>query len=502
MKRILICWLGMTDIRAATEPEEVGRGPIGQAVDHEEFSQVYMLVNYPEELAAPYVEWLRPQTKAKIKLYPITLTTPTNFGEIYQAARNLILEVKKANPKTELVFHLSPGTPAMAAVWVILAKTRFPAELIESAKDRGVRTASVPFDISAEFIPDLLDRPDREIERLAAAPPPESPEFSNIIHRSTIMKRMVARAQKVAPRSISVLIEGESGTGKELLARAIHRASPRKDKPFITVNCGAIPPELVESELFGHEKGAFSGAISQRKGYFEAGDEGTVFLDEIGELPLKAQVKLLRAIQEGEIVRVGSTSPIKIDIRIISATNRTLTDEIAQGDFREDLFYRLAVAVIQIPPLRERHGDLSLLIEKLLDQVNHESAQEPGYEHKKISTGAKNLLLQHVWPGNVRELLNTLRRLAVWSSGDSIRVEDVRDSLFPVAKAHGNSDAVLNRDLSDGIDLQALIDEVAQHYLERALDRTHGNKTKAAQLLGIANYQTLTNWMKKHGVKT
>jgi transcriptional regulator with PAS, ATPase and Fis domain len=186
------------------------------------------------------------------------------------------------------------------------------------------------------------------------------------------MDRLIQRARRVAIRNVSVLIEGESGTGKELLARAIHRASPRKDRPFIAVNCGAIPAELVESELFGHEKGAFTGATQQRTGHFEAADGGTLFLDELGELPGPAQVKLLRTLQEGEVVRLGSSKPTKVDVRIIAATNRTLTEEIASGRFREDLFYRLAVAVLKLPPLRERSGDLGVLIDHLLAQVNRE----------------------------------------------------------------------------------------------------------------------------------
>ena len=272
----------------------------------------------------------------------------------------------------------------MAAVWIILAKTRFPAELIESSKEHGVRTASVPFDIAADFLPDLLARPDRELERLAAGLPPEAPEFSAIVHRSPVMQRVIARARRVAPRSIPVLIEGESGTGKELLARAIHQASPRRDRPFVTVNCGAIAPDLVESELFGHEKGAFTGAGAQRRGYFEAAHTGTLFLDEIGELPKPAQVKLLRALQEGEVTRVGATAPTRVDVRILAATNRTLAAEVAAGRFREDLFYRLAVAVIDLPPLREREGDAGLLLDRLLDQVNRESGTEPGYSQRNF----------------------------------------------------------------------------------------------------------------------
>jgi transcriptional regulator with GAF, ATPase, and Fis domain len=229
----------------------------------------------------------------------------------------------------------------MAAVWIILAKTRFPAELIQSSAKYGVQTASVPFDIAADFIPDLLRNSDAKLKQLSAAEPPETPEFADIIHRSQAMRRIIARARYVASRSVPVLLEGASGTGKELFARAIHKASVRREKAFVPVNCGAIPPDLVESELFGHEKGAFTGATDARPGYFENADNGTLFLDEIGELPLAAQVKLLRALQEGEVRRLGGKHAKKVDVRIIAATNRDLLEEISSGRFRADLFYRL-----------------------------------------------------------------------------------------------------------------------------------------------------------------
>jgi len=213
---------------------------------------------------------------------------------------------------------------------------------------------------------------------------------------------------------------GQSGTGKELLARAIHQASPRRARPFVTVNCGAIAPDLIESELFGHEKGAFTGAVGQRVGYFESAHSGTLFLDELGELPKPAQVKRLRALQEGEVTRVGATAPTPVDVRILAATNRTLVEDVAAGRFREDLFYRLAVAVIHLPPLREREGDAGLLLDRLLDQVNRESETEPGYSPKILSVNARKLLLEHPWPGNVREMQNTLRRAAVWTPGPII----------------------------------------------------------------------------------
>ena len=501
MGTTLVSWLGRTDLRAVSEREEVGVGPVAQALQTGRFARLELLCDYSPDKSAPYLAWL--ETVAPIPVTPrfVTLDNPTDFGAIYRHAREIVAQTLGADPKPDaLAFHLSPGTPAMASVWIILAKTRFPAELIESSIRHGVRTASVPFDISADFLPDLLERPDRTLERLTLGLPPAAPEFDAICHRSPAMQRAIARARRAAPRSIPILIEGESGTGKELLARAIHQASPRRGRPFVTVNCGAIAPDLIESELFGHEKGAFTGAVAQRQGYFESAHLGTLFLDEIGELPKPAQVKLLRALQEGEVTRVGATAPTPVDVRILAATNRTLVDEVATGRFREDLFYRLAVAVIQLPRLREREGDAGLLLDRLLEQVNRESETEPGYSPKKLSVNARKLLLEHPWPGNVREMLNTLRRAAVWTPGPTIDLEDARDALLPSPTRDLASDPALAQDIAQGIDLNATIDRIARHYLEQAMRLTGGNKTRAARLLGFGNPTTLTNWLKKHGV--
>ena len=500
--KILLCWLGTTDLKAASGVEEVGLGPVAQAVAATPYKEVVLLNNWEKAAAENYITWLHKQTTSVLIIKHVKLSSPTNFGEIYQAASAIISKkIKEHGPNADLVFHLSPGTPAMAAVWILLAKTRFPAELIESSREHGVRLASVPFDISAEFLPDLLNKPDKAIERLAAGIPTEAPEFDDIIHRSEVMQRIILKARKVAPRSIPVLIEGESGTGKELLARAIHDSSLRKNKPFVAINCGAIPSELVESEFFGHEKGAFTGANAVRAGHFEAADGGTIFLDEIGELPREMQVKLLRTLQEGEVRRIGAASTRKIDVRIIAATNRNLIEEVAIGNFREDLFYRLAVAVIKLPPLRDRAGDIGLLIDSLLCWINEQSKNEPGYKHKKISANAKNILIQHAWPGNVRELQNTLTRAVVWSAGAVIDDKDIQEALLPIPAACRGMETVLNQPVSEGINLPEIMKTVAVHYLEKGLSVTHGNKTKTSEILGLPSYQTLTNWLKKYGLE-
>jgi len=498
MPRILLSWIGNTDLRAPQAETEIGLGPIAQACASLTFERVVLLTDYPETKVAEFRKWLRERIGCPLDVQCRHLSSPTNFGEIYEAARDVVVAVVSEISSAELVFHLSPGTPAMAAVWIILAKTRFPAELIESSQKFGVRTASVPFDLAADFIPDLLRESDRRLEATNASPVPEAPEFADIIHRSRQMKRTIERASYVAPRSVPVLLEGESGTGKELFARAIHNASPRRQKAFVAVNCGAIPAELVESELFGHEKGAFTGATESRAGYFENADGGTLFLDEIGELPVTAQVKLLRALQEGEVRRLGGKNAKKVDVRIIAATNRDMLSFMSSGRFRADLFYRLAVAVIKLPPLREREGDVSLLIERLLDEINKQSESEPGFKHKKLSSGAKKLLLRHTWPGNVRELLNTLRRAAIWSQQPEIQADDIKDALFPEGTMQDQ--AVLDRPLGHGFSLPDVLQEVVQHYLKRALIESAGNKTTAAELVGLPSYQTLSNWLAKYKV--
>jgi DNA-binding NtrC family response regulator len=500
--RILSCWLGATDIKAASGQEDVGLGPVAQAVEARAYTEVVLLNNWGKEASDKYVDWLQEKTPSQITLKHIQLSGPTDFGEIYQAATAVISEkIQEHGSDTGLVFHLSPGTPAMAAVWILLAKTRFPAELIESSREHGVRTASVPFDISADFIPNLLRKPDQTLERLAAGLSSDAPEFDDIIHRSEVMQRAVLKARRIAPRSIPVLIEGASGTGKELFARAIHDASPRKDNPFVPINCGAIPKELVEAELFGHEKGAFTGANTTRAGHFEAAHTGTIFLDEIGELPKEMQVKLLRTLQEGEVKRIGATQPKKIDVRIIAATNRNLIDEVATGSFRDDLFYRLAVAVIKLPPLREREGDISLLLDHFLKRINLQSSNEPGYKQKKIYSSARNLLLAHPWPGNVRELQNTLTRAAVWSLDEELGEEDIQEALLPVPGFSKGGETILNQPLGHGLNLPDIMKRVAVHYLERGMSESHQNKTKAAKILGLPSYQTLTNWLKKYGLE-
>jgi DNA-binding NtrC family response regulator len=296
--------------------------------------------------------------------------------------------------------------------------------------------------------------------------------FENIVAASEAMKQVIERAAKVAPTNSSVLLRGESGTGKEILAKAIHNASQRREKPLIIVNCSAIPETLLESELFGHTKGAFTGAIETRKGLFEAGDKGTIFLDEIGDISPALQVKLLRVLQEGEYQRVGDPSPRRVDVRIVSATNQDLERAVAKGTFRQDLYYRLNVVPIYIPPLRERREDIPPLIEYFVKRY----ADAPGAV--EFDREALDVLLAYDWPGNIRELENAVEHAVVMCDGRTIRLNDLPLALQNFhARQHFPESLVAFDHLT--------LEEMEKRSILNALKKTGVNYTRAARLLGI-----------------
>ena len=498
MPHVLLAWIGHADVKGA---ESDGTGPIAQALVARAFDHVVLLHNFAAERVTPFERWLRKQTKATVALRSFTLSSPTHYGDIYNAVVVAVpWALEEYGSKAKLTFHVSPGTPAMAAIWIIAAKTRFEAELIESSKEKGVATVDVPFELAAEFIPAAVRQANEDLSRIAEGQRPEEPKFGDILHRSEVMKHLVRRARQAAPFSEAVFIQGESGTGKQLLAEAIHQESPRRGKRFVEVNCGAIPKELFESSFFGHTKGAFTGADREQKGFFEQAQGGTLFLDEVGELPPEQQVKLLRVLQQKKVRPIGGKVDVPVDVRVIAATNRDLLEEVRVGRFREDLYYRLAILVLKVPSLREREGDLGFLVDRLLDRINAELGARPGGVHKKLSVGAKNLLLRHGWPGNVRELEATLRRAFVWSKGATLDEGELRDALLAAPRA-AHAD-LLGRPLGDGFKLADVMKEVARHYLLRAVKEADGNLTLTASLVGLASYQTLKGWLEKYEVET
>ena len=317
--------------------------------------------------------------------------------------------------------------------------------------------------------------------------------FGNIIGQSSKMVSLYDLLEKVSPTKTNILITGESGTGKELVAKAIHYNSPRKEKPFVTLNCGAIPETLIESELFGHMKGAFTDAIATKKGLFEVADEGTLFLDEISELPLLMQVKLLRVLQDREFKRVGGTEDIRVDVRIISATNKDLEEGVKEKRFREDLFYRLNVIQIRLPSLRERKEDIPLLASHFLKKYS----EELNKNISKISSEALQMLLNYEYPGNVRELQNIIERAVALESSQELTPNNLNSYLSesPLLKKGAVDIEIPN----EGIDMEKMVEDLERALLLKALDKTKGIKKKAAELLHI-NFRSMRYRLEKYGL--
>ncbi len=309
--------------------------------------------------------------------------------------------------------------------------------------------------------------------------------FSEIIGTSERLQRVFRLVEKVATTNTNVLIYGESGTGKELVARAVHHNSPRSLRPFVAINCGALPETLLESELFGHTKGAFTGAVNARPGLFRSAEGGTIFLDEIGEISPTLQVRLLRAVQEHEVTPVGSSAPIRFDARIICATNRDLEKEVSEGRFREDLFYRLNVIEIHLPPLRERREDIPLLVRHFIKRT----AREQGQNEKAVDANVMTALINHAWPGNVRELQNAIER-AFTLSGEQIDLESLPPRIAESAQGQ--------QPLRDPDGLRPTLDEIERRYMFETLAAVNQDKARAANILGI-DLSTLYRKLKRYG---
>ncbi len=313
--------------------------------------------------------------------------------------------------------------------------------------------------------------------------------LAGIVGGGPAMQRVFETLRKVAPTDLTALVRGESGTGKELVAQALHELSPRRERPFVAVNCAAIARELVESELFGHERGAFTGADARRVGRFEAANGGTLFLDEIGDMAPATQAKVLRVLQERRFERLGGTTPIEVDVRIVAATHRNLEAEVAAGRFREDLYYRLRVVEIALPPLRERREDVPALAQRILAQL----AERHGRAPKSLTPGALAALARHAWPGNVRELRNALERAAVMSEGDSI---DACDLQLDVAAAAPPDDPSLPFSEAK----RRATEEFERAYLLRALRAHGGNVSRTADAIGMVR-QSLQQKMRERGLR-
>jgi two-component system response regulator AtoC len=335
-----------------------------------------------------------------------------------------------------------------------------------------------------------LLRENKRLKTSGAAP------LERILGESEGLRAVLRQVDRLAPVHTTVLITGESGTGKELIARALHERSPRAALPFVAVNCGAIPAGLIESELFGHAKGAFTDARTAKRGLFSEADGGTLFLDEVGELPLPAQVKLLRVLQEGEVRPVGESRAEKVDVRVIAATLRDLNKLVEKGEFREDLFYRLNVVNLRMPPLRERREDVALLARSFIARFNRQLNREPPVEG--LSPEAEALMIAYAWPGNVRELENAMERAVLLADGPLLLPTNLPERLWEAPAAPASSPASAQQAGSD-LSLKRAIREMEETYIRAALRRTRGNRTRAAEVLDIS-HRALLYKIKEYGI--
>jgi len=389
----------------------------------------------------------------------------------------LLREVRRLQPEAVVVIMTAYGTVGTAV-----------AAMKEGAYDYLTK----PIDLDELLL--LIQRVEREVgldqeNRELKEQLREKFKVDFIVSASRQMEEALNLVGRVSRSSATILILGESGTGKELIARAIHYSSPRADKPFVKVNCAALPENLLESELFGHEKGAFTGAVARRIGRFELADQGSIFLDEIGDLSPSLQMKLLRVLQEKEFERVGSNQTIRSDVRVIAATNRNLEEAIQKGTFREDLYYRLNVVTISLPPLRERKEDIPLLVEHFLKKYNRENKKKV----TSLSKEGRDLLRRYDYPGNVRELENIVERAVVLCRGDTLTTQDL-----PLNLREGKAEAVLERDRGTQ-SLPGTLEEIERQLILKALERSGGVQTKAAEELGISE-RVLRYKMKKYSL--
>lgn len=384
----------------------------------------------------------------------------------------LLARLRAISPETPVIVMTGHGTVDTAVqamkdgAFDFLTKP-FPTDKLHLTLDRARKMAR-------------LQRENRELRRAVE----QTFRFENLVGSSEAMRRLYELLELTAPTMSTALINGETGTGKELVARAIHYNSPRREAPFVTVNCGALPDSLVEAELFGHRKGAFTGADSNRPGKFEAADGGTLFLDEVGEIPLELQPKILRALQTGEIDRIGQDHPSRVDVRIVAATNSDLEQAVSEGTFRRDLYYRLAVVQITVPPLRERRDDIPLLAQHFLARFS-ERNQRSGL---RFPPQVFSLFDRYPWPGNVRELENAVERMVVLSRDDVLSLDALPDQIVGATE----TDQAPVRLPDGGVDFESL----ERDFIQQALRRTQGNQTQAARLLGLTR-STLLYRMQK-----
>lgn len=489
-------------------------GPVLTLLKERAFHWIYIFTT-PNTLANAnnlQDEIAKRMTGIESRVLNIDISDPTDYESLFLQMNRLCQKIMDKHKKERPSYWIATasGTPQMQTVWFLLSQSGLvPATLLKITPPRFLRPRqkavseiylpldkfpriTSPTSKNLDFVTTYLRKEQLEAERGNLVR-----EFSDVrlIGKSPALTKVIEMIRAASQYDSTVLIQGETGTGKELVARAIHFNSARKKEPFIVVNCAAIPETLVESEVFGHEKGAFTGALQQKKGKFELADKGAIFLDEIGDMPLPAQAKILRVLQDLKITRVGGVKSIKTDVRIIAATNRDLAGSITEGKFRDDLYYRLKIVDIQIPPLRDRKEDIPLLVEYFLSNHNHRYNQQ-----KQFTREAMKRILDYSWPGNIRELENAIERAFVLSKGNTIRESDLPQEIF-IFLSH-SKEAIPSPSFlkggqggfpniqkiaipHEGLDLDTLLHDFEKTWYEEAIRRNNGNREAAARLLNI-----------------
>lgn len=504
---VLYTWLGTADcnailkkIGAITDDKDYGKGPVITGLDKLKPNMIEIL--YQAEIAefnsdqiTEVIDFLKDKynnLKSRVNLNLVNLKSPTDYSAIYEKVNEILVKNIKQDQTRQRYFHLTPGTPAMSSIWLLLSHSKYEAKLIQTNRHEPIyQEVDLPFDLSIELEDKINKYKGEKTTEFVVADSLKYKHFKDIIFESDVMKKAVYRAEKAAKSYVPVLLQGESGTGKEMFAHSIHKASSRQAKAFIAVNCGAIPKDILESELFGHLRGAFTGAETNKQGLIRAANGGTLFLDEIGEMPLDTQVKLLRVLQEKKVRPVGSEEAIEVDVRIIAATHVNLNEAIKEGKFREDLYYRIAVGIIELPPLRSRGNDINLLIKHYLDEM-HQNMRHDSNQPYQLELAARKFLKSLPLYGNVRELSNILKRAGLWSETAKICEAQIKE-----ATINSNTESRWpDFNISEGIDVCLKADEFVSVQIEKAKELTK-TKADAAKLLGFKNYQTMDNRQKE-----
>jgi DNA-binding NtrC family response regulator len=483
--KTLITIVGTRDPYVDTLVENIERtGPIlGLMSTERNFNRVILISqpSFRERCQATREAINRLFPHILVKILDVNILDPISYSEILRELRRIIPLISEITGNDKLYINVSSGTPQMHSCWILLAASgEIPARIINIRDPKFIgkgKERILELDFTSPEFPVIRSafRPERE-ESNFRVDMEEAIRQMGFVADHPSMKRVIEMISILAPIDRSILILGETGTGKEVTARLLHRFSSRVSGNFVAVNCGAIPKDLIESILFGHKKGSFTGAIADHPGKFREAQKGTIFLDELGELPDTAQVKLLRVLQTGEVEPVGESKTIKVDVRVIAATNADILKLIREGKFREDLYHRVAKSVIRIPRLAERKTDIPKIVLRILDQINYQLKKS-----KRITPEALIKLQNYSWPGNVRELENVVENAAILSRKEVIDDADIELSV-PVLPQPEQILPELNSDFS----IEAYLGDIRGRLIARAIEMSEGNLSRAARLLGIS----------------